>query len=79
MTTTSKRTIAVAEQGTCDKCGEPRTNSCTDAIETDNGWEQSAQRNGCDRHPVEPRVLFLDGRVFTYKEFIADANAKTDS
>lgn len=70
MTTESQRTITVEQQVTCDQCNEPRTVSCTDAIETEQGWTNKI-RNGCKYHPVSPRVFTLSGKSLTIEEWNA--------
>lgn len=83
-TTTSQRLITESEQHTCDRCGEPATSSCTDAVQTlvegaltmnppipskMEMWTQSAHRYGCAKHEVKPEVHFADGRTMTWEEY----------
>jgi len=55
-----KRSITAEQQQVCAVCKEPATIGCTDAIETQQGWTQSAMRYGCNEHPVVSRIEYLN-------------------
>lgn len=56
----------------CGKCGDIATRACTDAIETaPDTWAVSAERYGCQHHPVVSLIHRADGRVQTPKEYEA--------
>jgi hypothetical protein len=68
----TKRTISVEQQHTCDKCQEPATSACTDALQDSNapdGWRQSDKRYGCPAHEVKPNVILTNGAVVEFWEY----------
>ena len=55
---------------------ELATHSVTDAQQTADGWEETAPRYGCAKHPVTPCIIDLAGKVWTFAEWTAaHANA----
>jgi hypothetical protein len=66
----TRRAITSTESlHTCGTCGEPAAQSCTDARQIGDAWEESAPRFGCLLHPVQPMIYFANGRAITAAEY----------
>jgi hypothetical protein len=55
----------------CKKLGEYilATHSVTDAVQTLDGWQETAPRFGCARHRVSSNVTLIDGSVMPWETY----------
>ena len=59
----------------CDVClkeerSVPATHAVTDAIQTADGWTESAKRFGCSQHRVTSDVILLDGTRVPFEVYL---------
>jgi hypothetical protein len=64
------------DQLRCDVCGEPATNSSTDAVEQKGMWTETKAKYGCNAHVVYSMIHFEDGRRLTAQEYEAGCQAE---
>lgn len=63
-----------SDSNVCSTCETPTlaTHSTTDSQQqADGSFEETAPRHGCDKHPVAPMVLLLDGSKISFAQYEA--------
>lgn len=66
----AERNLASIEDANhCSICTALATHSTTDAVQTANGWAQTAPRFGCPDHKVAATVTLIDGTVMPFTDY----------